>query len=267
MSSAPSGPVDGGVVQLGEDGEAVLAQPLDDVDLPQRMGPIQGPADQAGDQLDQLVVRARRGERRLAQVELQVEVRVLDPERMVELQGHLDQPPAQRFQVRQAPGQLVPKHLVGRPVRDRPGRAKIARPLTWPNDRAGLHVQEAGVHPAQLLHDRVLPSADSETRRSGRAYNKSGAGRPVHHTAPYRRCRRPAGSTGRPPPGRSRPDRPSTPAGSPPSWRIRSVACSPGADQVEGDARSGTGRPRRSWPTPTARSGPGWTAPGSGWAA
>ena len=98
MSSAPAAPSMVAWCEFGQDGEAVLAQPLDHVDLPQRVATIQGPADEAGDQLDQLVVRTGRGERRLAEVELEVEVGVFDTEGMVEPQGHLDQPPSQRIQ-------------------------------------------------------------------------------------------------------------------------------------------------------------------------
>ena len=149
------GPIDGGVVEFGQDGKAVLAQPLDHVDLPQRVAAIQSPADEAGDQLDQLVVRSGGGERRLAQMKLQVEVRVLDPERMVQLERYLDEPAAQRFHVRQAPGQLVPQGFVGRPVGigrtgENPQAADVAE------RRPRLHVQETGVDPAQLLHE-LLP--------------------------------------------------------------------------------------------------------------
>ena len=67
---------------------AVL-QTLEDVHLPERAGPVERAAEHVGRELDQLGGAARRGERDPAHVILDVEVGVLDPERMVQLERHL----------------------------------------------------------------------------------------------------------------------------------------------------------------------------------
>ena len=56
----PGGAVDGGVVDLGEDGEAIVGQALDDVALPQRPAAVERTADDAGHQLADLLVAAGR---------------------------------------------------------------------------------------------------------------------------------------------------------------------------------------------------------------
>ena len=53
--------VDGGVVDLGQDGEAVVGQALDDVGLPQRAAAIERAADDAGDELGELARRCPGG--------------------------------------------------------------------------------------------------------------------------------------------------------------------------------------------------------------
>ena len=82
----PGGAVDGGVVHLGEDGEAVVGQALDDVALPQRPAPVERTADDAGHELGDLLVAPGRRHRGVAHVEVEVEVGVVDPVRVVEVE-------------------------------------------------------------------------------------------------------------------------------------------------------------------------------------
>ena len=65
-----------------------FGQPLDDVGLPQRAGPIERATDEPGHQLAELVVVAGRRDGGLPHVEVEVERVVLDPVRVVEPEGH-----------------------------------------------------------------------------------------------------------------------------------------------------------------------------------
>ena len=90
--------VDDRVVDLGQQRHAAALQAVDQVELPQRAGAVQRPGEDPRDGLGQLAVVAGRRHRRVADVEVQVEVRVLDPVRVVEPERDLDQPPAERRQ-------------------------------------------------------------------------------------------------------------------------------------------------------------------------
>ena len=73
--------VDQRLMRLGVEGDAVLGQALDQVHLPQRPRLVQRPRGQPGDQLVQLLVAARRRQRRAPDVIGDVEVAVVDPHR------------------------------------------------------------------------------------------------------------------------------------------------------------------------------------------
>ena len=91
--------VDRGVMDLGVDGGPPALEPGDEVDLPQWAAAVQRPRMQAGHLLGQLPVVAGGRHGRLPDVKLDVEVRVLDPVRMVEPEGNRDQPaPKERDQ-------------------------------------------------------------------------------------------------------------------------------------------------------------------------
>ena len=66
--------VDEAVVGLGDDGEAVLGQALDEVDLPHRAGAVERARLDAGDELLELLVGARAGQGAAAHVVAHVEV-------------------------------------------------------------------------------------------------------------------------------------------------------------------------------------------------
>ena len=97
-------PVDGGVVDLGEDGEAVVGQALDDVGLPQRAGcRSSGRPMMRATRSPSWLVGPRGRDGGVAHVEVEVEVGVLDPERVVEARtGTLAQPAPQRLEQVQA---------------------------------------------------------------------------------------------------------------------------------------------------------------------
>jgi hypothetical protein len=78
------------VMDLGQQGVAAALQSADQVDLPQRPSPIQRAGDDPRHLVGELVIVARRGESDLTDVEVQVEVRILDPVRMVQTEGDVD---------------------------------------------------------------------------------------------------------------------------------------------------------------------------------
>ena len=145
--------VDRRVVHLREDAEPVVGQPLDHVRLPQRAGAVERAADDAGDEVGELLVAARRGRCGVAHVEVEIEVRVVDPERVVEVHRHVAQAPAQRLEGVQPRLDLVPPGGEGVVVRvvwfleDRQARHMAEL-------RRGLHVEERGVETGELLHGR-----------------------------------------------------------------------------------------------------------------
>ena len=97
--------VDRGVVHLGERGrDAALVDAVDDVQLPQRPGPVERAAVDATDDLAELLRRARRRHGVVSHVEVEVEVGVLDPIRQVEAERHFDEPTPERRQQPEAIG-------------------------------------------------------------------------------------------------------------------------------------------------------------------
>ena len=85
--------VDRAVVDLGELRDATATEPFDHVQLPQRPPAVEWSRHDPPDLGRELPVVAGRGERDVADVEVDVEVRVLDPVRLIESERHLDEPP------------------------------------------------------------------------------------------------------------------------------------------------------------------------------
>ena len=144
------GAVDRGVVVLREQRPAAVLEALDDVDLPQRAGAVHRPADDAGDLLGELVAAAGRRQAHVADVEVEVEVRVHHPVRVVEAHRHLDDAAAHRLELTDlrrvaAVHRRVRIEVVVRPLVDRQAVDVAER-------RRRLHVQEAAVQAGELLH-------------------------------------------------------------------------------------------------------------------
>ena len=83
-------------MDLGDETDVPVLEPLDDRHLPQRAATVELPAGDVGGQLGQLAQPARLGRDDAPDVPAEVEVRVLDPDRMVQAQWHVDQPSAER---------------------------------------------------------------------------------------------------------------------------------------------------------------------------
>ena len=75
---------------------------MDQIELPQRPCAVERPRHDSRDLLGQLLVAPRRGQRELTDVEVEVELGVVDPVRIIEPERHLGEPPAERGQKRQA---------------------------------------------------------------------------------------------------------------------------------------------------------------------
>jgi len=92
------------VVHLGVDGELAGREPVDHGELPQRPGAIERLLVEHGDQRLELGHRAGRRHGRAANVMVEIDVLVLDPERAIEVERHAHDPGVQERHERQAPG-------------------------------------------------------------------------------------------------------------------------------------------------------------------
>ena len=110
-------------------------EPVDQVELPQRVGAVERARRDARDLLGELVVGAGRRERDLADVEVQVEVDVVDPVGVVEAERDLGEAPAQRRELgSRSVSSASMSARVELPVGVVEG-SRIARPATWPDWR------------------------------------------------------------------------------------------------------------------------------------
>jgi hypothetical protein len=85
-------PVDERVMGLGQQREAVIGQPLDEPQLPQRASAIQRLREHATGQALELPVAAWPRQRRMTDVEVDVEVRIVHPHRAPLVERHEGQP-------------------------------------------------------------------------------------------------------------------------------------------------------------------------------
>ena len=76
-------------MDLGNDADPVLLQALDDPHLPKRAGTVKLRARDLTCELGQLAAPTRRGRTDAPNVVVQIEIRVLNPDRMVQTEGHL----------------------------------------------------------------------------------------------------------------------------------------------------------------------------------
>ena len=140
--------VDGAVVDLGDHADLVALQPFDDPHLPQRAVPVELAADHVGRELGQLAHPARRGQRGAAEMIVDVELGIVDPHRVAQAEGHLDQPaPEHRCQrdplvdeLAQPAEGVAPGHG---------GRVENGDQRHVHVEGGCLRVEEGGVEPAQ----------------------------------------------------------------------------------------------------------------------
>jgi hypothetical protein len=95
-------PVREHVMHFVDDGNSVVRQTFCDVHLPQGVVPVQRRTRDLADQLVEFTTATRRGDPRPSNVIVHVDLGVLDPHRVVELPGDVDELIAQRGQCVQA---------------------------------------------------------------------------------------------------------------------------------------------------------------------
>jgi hypothetical protein len=160
------GAVDRAVVDLGVEADAAIREPLDHVDLPERACAVERARVDARDQLGELLIVARGRHRDVSQVEVEIEVRVLDPERPVEIERHLDEAAPVRKELGEAAHERLLERVAERTPAEPRGieddqRSDVSELAT------GLHQQECVVEAGELLHGGppgVPPPARAQQR-------------------------------------------------------------------------------------------------------
>ena len=89
-------PVEDGVVDLGHQGDVSVLEPLDHMELPQGPAPVERVRCQVPDQRHQLGLPPRTGKPHPADVEVDIELGVVDHQRVLEPEGHLEHPLPER---------------------------------------------------------------------------------------------------------------------------------------------------------------------------
>ena len=150
--------VDGGVMDLRQDGEAALRQtlhsvePLDHVHLPERLAQVERPRVNARRLDAQLPPIARSRQRDVSHVELDVEVGILDPVRVIETEGHLDQFLAKTAREMQTRFEVL-QDALERDMRIGRSRLVVDRQSADVQRRVRrFEIQEGRVETAKLLH-------------------------------------------------------------------------------------------------------------------
>jgi hypothetical protein len=153
------------VVDLRQQRDAPALEPVDHVELPQRAAAVERAPEHTLHRLGQLPVVARRGQRGLTDMEVQVEVRVVDPVGEVEPERDLGQPPAQRRQqVQPLLEQLLHLRRTQLAVRRRRG-------VVDPQERhvsvdpGRFDVEELGVEAGQLAHRMIRTGVVARRRK------------------------------------------------------------------------------------------------------
>ena len=145
-------------MQLRQQGNPVAGQPVEQVDLPQRTGPVHGVSHNPGDLLLELTKVAGGRHAQLADVVVQIDVAV-HPLRVRDTERHLGEVPAQRGQQVQPRSDQL--HDVGT------GHEGFVFPRLVEDDQTGdvhrgsgvLGRQEEGVEAVQAAHARAFRRA------------------------------------------------------------------------------------------------------------
>ena len=152
--------VDERVVALADDREAVAVEALDQPQLPERLRAVELLGEDPRGEVAQLLLGARRRQRGLAHVVVEVEVGVVDPDRAALLEGHLAQLLAEAGDEVQARLDVVAELAVGGSGAledDRRGDVHVGpRPL---------HVEERGVESGQSILTHGLDVRTPPARR------------------------------------------------------------------------------------------------------
>ena len=168
--------VDRRVVGLREHRDVAVLEAFDDPRLPQRLPPVERPGDDLLGQGRELAHASRLGHRDVVEMEVEVEVRVFDPDRVVHSERHFDEPPAERRREVQ-PRRVHVAHLVERPLHRCRRGIEDHEPRDVHVRRRCLEVEEAGVEAGQSLHDSpfdLVSRAAAQPVRSARGHPRRG---------------------------------------------------------------------------------------------
>ena len=167
--------VDRRVVHAGDDRDRAVLDTLDDPELPERSRPIEGTARDVADDVGELLGAARGRHRDVANVVVEVEVGVVEPDRSVQIERDVREPATELRQHRKPRREMRLDLLEGVAARHR-RRVQEHHRLDLHVRRGRLQVQKRRVHSAQAPH------------------RSSSAERPVSHDPPPRtaesRCSR-----------------------------------------------------------------------------
>ena len=146
-----AGAVDRGVVDLGDETEAVVLEALDHPRLPQGTGAVDRRRGDLPGQSGQLTAPAGRRAHHAVHVGVEVEVGVLDPHGVVEVEGDLDQAPPERGDQGDPLADRLLDRLEAVAAGHRRGVVDAGHGHVHVPGRR-LQVQERGVHSRQSFH-------------------------------------------------------------------------------------------------------------------
>ena len=152
-------------MDLHQYGDAIVVQPVEHVHPPQRAPAVEGHAGDVGDGLFELPPVARWRQDHAPHVVVEVEVRILDPDRVMEPERDFHDSSPERRQQRQARPDRVAELSQGQRVAGGPIEEGDLQRVHV--ERRRLHVEKPSVEPTQTLHSgeyralcgRELPSA------------------------------------------------------------------------------------------------------------
>ena len=139
------------MVHLGHQRRALPFEPLDHVHLPQWAIGVELAAHHAGDERIELGLAARRGQARPAEMVVELEVRIVDPNGMMQSEGNPDGPlPHRGDQVEPLLNDPADLRVAGGRREERPGafgRVQHERHTDVHRRGRRLEREEGGVHP------------------------------------------------------------------------------------------------------------------------
>ena len=166
-------PVNRSVVNLGYEREAALryafdiVQAFDNVGLPQRLVSIERARMQACRLDAQLTPVTRRRQCNMTHVELEIEIGILDPVRVIKAKRNGDDALTERARLVQPLPEKLQNFLEG-DASARCGALIVNGQAADMHRRpAGFHVQERGVEARKLLHSCGLSGFDRAVQRAG----------------------------------------------------------------------------------------------------
>jgi len=153
-------------MQLEHHGEPAVGQAIDEMNFPQRTAAVQRSARDVADDLIQLPPTAGTGHADAAQVVVELDLAILQPHRMVQLEWHLYELVPQGIQQRQPPPYPVAEYLEVE-VTIEVGGIDDDDLESVGRDIGGFAVQQHGIPAVESLHCSllVMPSAADHVRK------------------------------------------------------------------------------------------------------